>query len=270
MLQIWNKLRSRVPLGVLCVAISTVGISCASGVRPGSASGAFNPGTISVGGLAVGFVVNHESSKSLKSYQRHLYSDQLATFILENNPQLKGNIDSYNYVSTRIGKPFESLINSYKLEGDLSPRALTQLKNAQLRRRFLMLVSILPVDEEIQMSVDVEPVLGAAYPEVEDYEDVRYQTGRLKAVKVQVYDTSQGRKVLDQIYSSDHGGLLLAAERNGRRYVGNSLLGAMANSVTNRIRNSGSSGHPPAPSSAATLNYIWERIAKSMPGAIAS
>ncbi|OED37685.1 hypothetical protein AB833_22730 [Chromatiales bacterium (ex Bugula neritina AB1)] len=221
------------------------------------------------GGLAVGFVVNREGSPSLKAYERHLYTDQLASYILGNNPQLKGKLDSYGYVSARIGKPFSSFINSFKMEGELSRRSVEQLKEAQLRRRFLMLVTILPVDEEIQLPVEVEGVGGLINPEIEDYEDVRYQTGRLKVVHVQVYDTKTGSKVQDQLYSSDDGNILLATERHGRRYTGNSLMGALANSVSNRISKSGNN-HPPAPSETVTLNYIWERIAKSVPGATRS
>lgn len=215
-------------------------------------------------GLAVGFVTNSGKGAALKAYQRSRYTDRLASSILATNPRFRGQVDSYAYVSARIGAPFKDLINSYRLEGDLSPRSLRQIQSAQLRRRYLMLATISDIDEAIELPVEVNSVVGPSNPDVDDYQDVRFQTVRLKAIRVQMYDTQAATKIMDKIYSSDDQDIMLATERSGRRYVGNSLLGAFANSVSNRVRRASDVEHPPAPSSEQTLDYLWGLIARDM------
>ena len=91
------------------------------------------------------------------------------------------------------------------------------------------------MDEIIELPAEVEPLTGSTHPQPADYERVRLQTMRLNAARVQVYDTWQGRKVLDQIVRSDDKNRMFATERSGVRYKGNSLVGALANSLSNRI-----------------------------------
>lgn len=275
-LHIWNNKLSSGALPALCIGLSLLCTSCASLMSDSSAqrdyqSASYNERSIEAGGLAVGLVANLKGSKKLKSYERHLYADQVASHILNANPDLQGNIDSYAYVSARMGDDvFGSMADSYRMEGELSPRALQQVKQVKLRRRFLMLVSILPVNDTLQLPVGVDAVTGKSNPELSDYEDVRFQTARLKAVRVQVYDTAKARKVLDKIYTSGDENRMLATERTGRRYKGNSLLGALANSVSNRVQHASDVEHPPAPSERDTLHYIWQRIGESLPGAFSS
>ncbi len=216
-------------------------------------------------GLAVGFVVNNEGVSALKSHERLRYSDKLASAILQYNPALTGNLDSYSYVEARVGKPFSDLISRYRLEGDLSDRALTQLHNSQLRRRYLMLATILPVNKVVELPADVTPRSGPANYDIEDYEDVRLQTVRLREVKVQVYDLLSRRKIQDLTFGSDNQNKMIAAETEGRRYVGNSLLAAIANGVSNRIRHGTDLSHPAAPDSDMTLDHLWSQAAQNLP-----
>lgn len=260
MLHIWNKIRI-VRSKALVVVCAAALAGCSSGVKK-----PFSEPSLTSGGLAVGFVTNSGKGAALKGYQRSRYADRLASSILESNPGLSGQVDSYAYVSARIGSSFSDVVDSYRLEGDLSPRALGQIKSAELRRRYLMLITISDIDEVIQLPVDVMPVSGPSSPEVDDYQDVHFQTVRLKAVRLQLYDTRTATKLQDKIYSSDDQDVMLATERSGRRYVGNSLLGAFANSVSNRVKRASDVEHPPAPTSEQTLDYLWRRIAQDLPG----
>lgn len=219
-------------------------------------------------GLAVGFVVNSGKESSLKNHERLRYADKLASAILEFNPSLSGSVDSYEYVAARVGKPFSDLVNSYRLEGDLSDRAIGQFYNAQLRRRYLMLATISPIDQVVELQAEVNPKSGPSNYDLEDYEDVRLHTVRLNAVRVQVYDLRARRKIQDEIYSSDDQNTMLATEAEGRIYVGNSLLAAIANGVSNRIRHGGDLDHPKAPARDVTLDHLWRQIAQSLPGAL--
>ncbi len=268
MSHIWNNMRLLRPVCGLFLGICLLGAGGCSH-RMSDGFGSINQSSLVSEGLAVGFVTNHSDIAAFKPYQRLRYANKLASAILESNPRMQGQVDSYSYVSARMGKTaFKSVIDSYRLEGDLGPRALEQLKAAQLRRRYLMLATISPVDEAIQLPVDVRPAAGRSNPDVEDYQDVELHTVRLKAVRVQVYDTYAGRKVQDETYSSDDQDIMLATHRTGRRYLGNSLFGALANSVANSVKQSSDSEHPPAPSSEQTLDYLWRRIAQNVPGAV--
>lgn len=218
-----------------------------------------------VGGLAVGFVVNSGGGAALKAHQRQRYSDKLASAILEENPEMSGNLDSYAYVSARVGKPFAGLVNSYRLEGTLSPRAIDQLHAAQLRRRYLLLATIAPIDQIVELPAEVRPRSGPANLDVEDYQDVRLHTVRLKAVKIEVYDLLARRKMMEKILSSDDQNSMLATQSGGQRYVGNSLLAAIANSVGNRIRHGGDLKYPGAPDQQRTLDHLWRQVARSLP-----
>lgn len=260
MLHIWNNMQIARRKALILIG-ATMLVGCSSSItRPVSGP------TLSSDGLAVGFITKSGKGTALKPYQRSRYADRLASSILASNPGLRGRVDSYAYVSARIGSPFNDVINSYRLEGDLSPRSLVQLKSAQLRRRYLMLATISDIDEAIELPVDVNPVVGPSNPEVDDYQDVRFQTVRLKAIRVQMYDTHSASKIMDKIYSSDDRDIMLATERSGRRYVGNSLLGAFANSVSNRVKRASDVEHPPAPTSEQTLDYLWGQIAQDLPG----
>jgi len=86
------------------------------------------------GGLAIGAVVSANGRDALKPYQRWRYADQLASYILHANPQLHGQVDSYEYVSKRMGKPFANLLKSYRLTGDLDGESLDALRSAELRQ----------------------------------------------------------------------------------------------------------------------------------------
>jgi hypothetical protein len=219
-------------------------------------------------GLAVGFVVNSGATAALKPYERRRYADKLASAILEYNPGLTGMLDSYGYVSARVGKGFSELINSYRLEGELSNRALRQIETAQLRRRYLMLATIAPVDEVFELPAEVQPRQGPSNYEIDDYENVRLHTVRLNLVRVEVYDTRGGQKIFEQEYSSDDQNSMLATEEGGVRYVGNSLLAALANGVSNRIKHGSDLKHPKAPAKDLTLDQLWRQVAQSLPGAI--
>jgi len=272
-LQIWNNHNPVRAAALLCTGLIVLCSSCTSvpgksSTLTGFKSAVFNERALLSGGLAVGFVVNSQGGSKLKPYERHRYADQLASYILRNNPGLHGNIDSYAYVSARMGTVFNPFLDGFRLEGELGKRALEQVKQASLRRRFLMLASIYPVDDTLELPVTVDSVEGISNPELADYEDVRFQTARLKAVRLLVYDTVKGRRVLDKVYSSGDDNRVFATERTGRRYKGNSLLGALANSVSNRVRRASDVNHPPPPSEAETLKYIWRRISESLPGAV--
>lgn len=268
MSHIWNNMRFLRPVSGVFLGFCLLGAAGCSHKMAGGA-GSISQSSLVNEGLAVGFVTNHGDIGAFKPYQRLRYANKLASAILESNPRLQGQVDSYSYVSARMGKePFKSLVNSYRLEGDLGPRALEQLKTAQLRRRYLMLATISPVDEAIQLPVDVQPAAGRSNPDVEDYQDVELHTVRLKAVRVQIYDTYTRRKIQDNTYSSDDQDIMLATRRKGTRYLGNSLFGALANGVANSVKQSSDSVHPPAPSSEQTLDYLWRRIAQTVPGAV--
>lgn len=220
------------------------------------------------GGLAVGFVVNGSGAPAMKAHERRRYADKLASAILEFNPFLTGNLDSYEYVSARVGKPFGDLINSYRLEGDLSERAFRQFSEAQLRRRYLMLATISPVDRVVELPAEIKHRSGPANNNLEDYQDLKMHTVRLRAVRVQIYDLAVGQKVRDDVYRSDDQDKMLATASEGRRYVGNSLLAAIANGVSNRIQHGADLNHPSAPGSDITLDYLWRRVAQSLPRAL--
>ncbi len=219
-------------------------------------------------GLAVGAVVHATGRPALQPFERWRHADQLASHILYSNPQLEGQVDSYEYVAKRVGEPFNSLVQSYRLEGDISSRALQVFSEKKLRRRYLMMVSILPIEESIELQPDAQPVVGRMNRSVEDYFDMKYQTIRLAALRVQVYDTVAARKVADRVFRTDDKGVSLATTRHRRRYVGNSLLAALANSVTNGFRDSGSAQYPAAPSIDDVMNYLWRGVASSLPGAV--
>ena len=216
------------------------------------------------GGLAIGAVVSANGRDALKPYQRWRYADQLASYILHANPQLHGQVDSYEYVSKRMGKPFANLLKSYRLTGDLDGESLDALRSAELRRRYLMMVNILPFEEINELSPDSNGVVGKYNEEVDDYYDVQYQTIRVLALRVQVYDTAAGSKIYDDIFRSDHGGVSLATERTSRKYVGNSLVATLSNSFSNGFRDN---EYPPAPKTDDVFQFLWGRIAEEVPGA---
>lgn len=261
MYHIWNNKRvTRKLAGVLAGAALVIG-GCGT-----TGSSLMSKTAVERGGLAVGFVTSTGSASALKPYQRARYTDRLASAILEMNPGLTGQVDSYSYVSARIGKPFGDMVKSYRVEGQLSTSFLRQLKTSQLRRRYLMLGSILDIDKTYELPVEVTPLSGPSNPDLEDYQKVRFHTVRFKAVNVQVYDTYNGRKIVDEIISSDQQDVMLASERSGRRYLGNSLLGAFANSVSNRVQGGSDVDHPPAPSADVALDYLWRQIALKLHG----
>ncbi len=254
------------------VAVLLLSAGCArdslhSGTNPGIGLGSGSEAGF-VDGLAVGFVVNSGESSALKAYQRLRHTDKLASAILHYNPGLSGKIDSYGYVSARIGDGFSELINSYRLEGELSSRAINQLRASQLRRRYLMLAMIAPIDQVVELPAEVKPRSGPRNLDLNDYEDVRLHTVRLNVVRVEVYDTVSGQRVFQQEYSSDDQNTMLAAEEDGVRYVGNSLLAAIANGVSNRIRHGADLKHPSAPDKDLTLDHLWRQVAQSLPGAM--
>ena len=268
----WHKLSRKLSgVGlVLCVCVIA-----ACGVRPDEPRpvyrhSSYNASALAKDGLAIGFVVRSHGVPALKPYERSNHAYDIAQNILAANPRLRGNVSGYRYVSQGIGKNFKSFVERYRLEGDLSPSALADLKRAQLQRRFLLLATISPLDEIIELPAEVEPLTGSSHPQTADYERVRLQTMRLNAVRVQVYDTWQGRKVLDQIVRSDDRNRMFATERSGVRYKGNSLIGALANSVSNRIAHTSDVRHPPPPSKQDALNFLWQRFAQSVPGSLTS
>lgn len=272
MLQIWNNMQIARYKGGFVFAACLLCAGCGT-TNHGPNSGHLNAGSLIskqsfvIGGLAVGFVTNHEELPALQPYQRSRYANKLASAVLEYNLGMRGLVDSYGYVSARVGQPFGDIVQSYRREGDLGPRAMARLTAAKLRRRYLMLATISPVDEKIELPADIAPVVGSHNPDVDDYQDVSLQTVRLKAVRVQIYDAHAGVKVSETTFSSDDQNIMLATERSGTRYLGNSLLGALANSVSNRVRRSSDVAHPPAPSSEQTLDFLWRRIAQALPGA---
>jgi len=205
-------------------------------------------------GIAVGAIVSAGASSTLKSYQRWKYSDQLASHMLSSNPELRGRVDSYQYVSKRIGKPYGAILEGYRLEGDLTSNALQQIQGYKLRRRFLLLASILPYEETTQLPPERKVVTGRLNPEVKDYYDVRYQTIRDLAVKIHVYDTVLGQKVFEDVFHSAQTGKSLATEKQSRKYEGNSLLGAVTNTAANGFKDP---AHPKPPRRDDVLQYIW-------------
>lgn len=248
---------------VLTIALASLLGGCAKSRWDSAAATA-----LARNGLAIGVVVNSGGSAALKGHERRRYSDKLASAVLEFNPGLAGNLDSYAYVSARVGKPFNNLVNSYRLEGDLSERALSQFSDAKLRRRYLALATISAIDKVVELPAEVTPRSGPANYNLGDYEDVKMHTVRLKAVRVQIYDLLARRKISDDVYSSDDQDTMLASKSQGRRYVGNSLLAAIANGVSNRIRHGGDLNHPKAPGRDMTLDYLWRRIAQNLPKAL--
>ncbi len=217
------------------------------------------------GGVAVGFVVNQSGAKKLEDYERRRYADQIAGQILLAHPSLDGRIDSYAYVSRRLGDAFSDLVSAYRHNGSLEARHRATMIESKLRRRYLILASISPVDEELQLPPVVQPVPHKANGRLADYELVRYQTARVKTVEVQVYDTTNGRLVLKEDFSSTDGGKAVVSERTGKRYKGNSLLAAVTNSLGNKLRYGGDVDYPKAPTKAHTLNYIWQLVAQGLP-----
>jgi len=229
----------------------------------------YNAESLAQDGLAVGFVVKTQGASALKPYERSKHAYNLAGNILSSNPRLRGKLSGYRYVSQRLGQSFASFVDRYRLEDGLSRSALNELKDRRLERRFLLLATIRPLDEIIELPPEIETVVGSTNTDVQDYERVRLQTIRLNEVHVRVYDTWRGRKVLDQLVRSDDNNRMFATQRTGTRYKGNSLLGALANSVSNGIARSDIS-HPPPPNKQDALNFLWQRIAQSVPGSLTS
>jgi len=216
-------------------------------------------------GLVVGAVVNAPGRPVLRSFERWRYADQLASRILDSNPELSGSVDSYEYLSRRVGAPLSSLLQSFRLEGDLSERALHAFKHAELRRRYLMMVTILPEEQSFPLKPDIKPVVGQMNREVQDYYDLNRQTILLTAVRVQVYDTVSARMVSSAVIRSDDGGRMLATENSSRKYVGNSLLASISNSVSNALNGSISGAYPKPPKHDDVLERIWTRVAAQLP-----
>ncbi len=220
------------------------------------------------GGLVVGAVINAPGRPILSSSDRWRYADQLASSILAANPEVSGNIDSYEYLARRVGAPLGPLLKGYRLEGDLSTDALDSLKSAELRRRYLMLVSILPEEQSFPLKPDTKPVIGRLNGEVHDYRDQKRQTILLTAVRVQVFDTVSARKISDYVVRSDDGGRILANESNSREYVGNSVFASITNSLSNALNGSADGKYPPPPKRDDVLRHIWNRVAVQLPGGI--
>ena len=230
-----------------------------------SCGGPFQEQAAAPGGLIVGAVMHAPGREALKPFERRRYADQLATSILTANPELSGSIDSYEYLSLRIGAPLGSLLNGYRAGGDFSPAALEALKTAQLRRRYLMMVSILPEEQSFPLKPDVEPVIGRLNREIPDYRDQSRQTILLTAVRVQVFDTITARKISDNIVRSDDGGQILANEYKSRQYVGNSVIASISNAVSNALRKTPEGKYPPPPARDDVLRHIWTRVAVQLP-----
>lgn len=217
-------------------------------------------------GLIVGAVVHAQGRSALQPFERWRYADQLASHILASHPQLSGSVDSYQYLSRRMGTPLNPLIQSYRLDGELSTRALESLKRAELRRRYLLLASILPNEQSFPLKPDIEPVIGQLNSEVHDYYDLNRQTILMTGVRVQVYDTYSQRKVFDKVVASDDGNHMLATQSRSRQYVGNSLLASISNTVSNALNGSASGAYPAPPKRDDVLTHIWGRIAAQLPG----
>jgi len=216
----------------------------------------------------VGAVVNATGRPALRPFERRRYADQIASSILLANPELSGNIDSYEYLSRRVGAPLGSLLKGYRAEGDFSSRALASLKSAELRRRYLMMVSILPEEQSFPLKPDIEPVIGKLNRDVDDYYDQNRQTILLTAVRVQVFDTVTARKISDNLVRSDDGGRMLATEFKSRQYVGNSVFASITNAVSNALKSSPEGRYPPPPKRDDVLSHIWTRIAQQLPGEV--
>ena len=227
----------------------------------------YNAESLAQDGMAVGFVIRTQDAPALKPYERSKHAYNLAGNILSSNPGLRGKLSGYRYFSQRLGKSFGSFVNQYRQNNGLSKSALQELKNHRLERRFLLLATIQPLDEVIELPPEITPVAGSSNHDVKDYERVRLQTVRLNAVHVRVYDTWRGNIVLDQVVRSDEQNLMIATERSGIRYRGNSLLGELANSVSNRDSDV---THPPPPDKRDALDFLWRRFAQSVPGSMAS
>jgi len=185
--------------------------------------------------------------------------------MLASNPELRGRVDSYKYVSKRIGKPYGALLDGFRLEGDLTDKALQQIQDYKLRRRFLLLASILPYEETSQLPPARKVVTGRLNPEVKDYYDVRYQTIRDLAVKIHVYDIVSGSKVFEDVFHSAQTGKSLATEKKARKYEGNSVLGAVSNTAANGFKEP---SHPRPPRRDDVLQYIWSFAAKDIAAAV--
>lgn len=216
-------------------------------------------------GIAIGAVVRAGGDSTLKNYQRWKYSDQIASHMLASNPELQGRVDSYKYVSKRIGNPYGAILEGYRLEGDLTSNALQQIQGYKLRRRFLLLASILPYEETTELPPERKVVTGRLNPEVEDYYDVRYQTIRDLAVKIHVYDTVSGHKVFEDVFHSAQTGKSLATEKKSRKYEGNSVLGAFSNTAANGFKDP---SHPKPPRKDDVLQYIWSFAATDVVGSV--
>ena len=229
----------------------------------------YNAEALAQDGLAIGFVVRTQGAPALKPYERSKHAYNLAGNILSSNPGLQGKLSGYRYFSQRLGPSFSHFVSRYRLEDGLSRNALKELRNQRLERRFLLLATIQPLDEIIELPAEVEAISGSTNVDVRDYEHVRLQTIRLNEVHVRVYDTWRGQIVLDQIVRSDDKNRMFATERSGVRYRGNSFLGAIANGVSNRIAHN-DIRHPPPPNKRDSLNFLWQKIAQSVPGSFAS
>ena len=217
-------------------------------------------------GLIVGAVVNAEGRSSLEAYERWRYADQLASRILKTNPELSGSVDSYQYLSKRVGKPLGLILKKFRLDGELDDSALETLKSAQLRRRYLLLASIQPEEESVQLKPQSEPVVGPVNRSVHDYHDEKRLTVLFASVRVQIYDTFSGRKIFDDTIRSDDGGRILAAENSYREYVGNSIFASISNSIANGLTGSAGGAYPAPPERDDVLVFLWERVAEKLPG----
>jgi len=237
-------------------------ISVAAGLQ---SCAAFLPSTPA--GLIVGPVINANGRPSLQPADRWRYADQLASSILDANPELSGNLDSYEYLARRVGAPLEPLLKAYRKQGDLNSKALESLQSAELRRRYLMMVSILPEEQSFPLKPDIQPVIGKLNREVRDYRDQHKQTILLAGVRVQVFDTFAGRKISDSIVRSDDGGRILANESKSRQYVGNSVFATVTNALSNAL-NAEDGKYPPPPNREDVLRHIWTRVAVQLPRAV--
>jgi len=64
---------------------------------------------------------------------------------------------------------------------------------------------------------------------------------------------------------SDDGGRTLANESRSRKYVGNSVLAAISNSISNGLNGTVNGAYPAPPDREAVLNRIWNSIATQVP-----